>query len=213
MFFVLTFVMSAFATAAMGDEPGDATNTGDVPVPAALVDNLRAGGYVVYFRHMATNHDIVDTDTSDPTNCETQRRLSDLGRNQAEVIGKAFAALDIPVGRIVSSPLCRTRFSAELAFGRVQPDENLLFSMGIGADKALLLAERLRGQIAETPAFGENTLIFGHTANLREATGIWPKPEGVAVIFKPLMDGRFDYVASIHPDSWALAAGLPPASM
>jgi len=77
--------------------------------------------------------------------------------------------------------------------------------MGAGAEAALRLAKRLRGTIGNVPDGKTNTLVFGHTANLREATDIWPKPEGVAVIFRPLGDGRYEYVTSIHPDSWSRA--------
>jgi hypothetical protein len=56
--------------------------------------------------------------------------------------------------------------------------------------------------LATAPAKGSNAVIVSHTANLREAAGIWPKPEGVAYVFRPLPRGGFEAVARILPDEW-----------
>jgi hypothetical protein len=49
--------------------------------------------------------------------------------------------------------------------------------------------------------------MVSHTANLQEAVGIWPKPEGVAHVFKPTGDGNFSYVGMVMPEVWAQEAG------
>ena len=59
-----------------------------------LIAALRQGGYVIYFRHAAT--DMTQTD-SDLSRCETQRNLNAQGRADARVIGAAFQTLGIPV--------------------------------------------------------------------------------------------------------------------
>jgi hypothetical protein len=52
------------------------------------------------------------------------------------------------------------------------------------------------------PQAGTNTVLAGHTGNLQEATGIWPSPEGVAIVFKP--DGKgASYLATVGPGRWA----------
>ena len=52
-------------------------------------------------------------------------------------------------------------------------------------------------------------MIISHTANLKEAAGIWPKPEGVAIIFRPRADGGFDPIARVLPGEWpGLAQGF-----
>jgi hypothetical protein len=45
-------------------------------------------------------------------------------------------------------------------------------------------------------------LIVSHTANLQEAVGLWPKPEGVAYVFRGEADGGIRAVARIPPDAW-----------
>jgi phosphohistidine phosphatase SixA len=47
-----------------------------------------------------------------------QRNLTDAGRADARAIGAAIRALGIPIGRVLASPFCRTRETAELIFGR-----------------------------------------------------------------------------------------------
>ena len=74
-----------------------------------LLTMLRQGGLVIFFRHARTDFSQDDTDLSDLTNCETQRNLSPEGHAQAQLIGDAIAALDIPIGEVLSSELCRTR--------------------------------------------------------------------------------------------------------
>jgi hypothetical protein len=45
--------------------------------------------------------------------------------------------------------------------------------------------------------------MAGHTGNLQEATGVWPSPEGVAIVFKPDGRGSSRYLATIPPTRWA----------
>lgn len=53
-----------------------------------LLQMLRAGGYVIVFRHGATYLDQADTDPLNPGNIAQQRQLNDKGRADAEVVGE-----------------------------------------------------------------------------------------------------------------------------
>lgn len=69
--------------------------------------------YVVLLRHA------IAPGTGDPANfqlddCSTQRNLSDVGRQQAREIGKAFRDRNIPVTKVLSSQWCRCLETAEL---------------------------------------------------------------------------------------------------
>ncbi|HEX2064210.1 MAG TPA: hypothetical protein VHE80_07285 [Acidimicrobiales bacterium] len=70
---------------------------------ADLLRALRGGGFVVYFRHAATESG-TDTSVRDLDNCATQRNLSAEGRAQAQEIGRAFRQLGIAVGVAVVRP-------------------------------------------------------------------------------------------------------------
>ncbi|HZH08164.1 MAG TPA: histidine phosphatase family protein [Lautropia sp.] len=85
---------------------------------ARIVQALKQGGVTVLIRHSAT-----DPGTGDPpgfklSDCATQRNLSDGGREQARRLGQWFKANAIQVTAVRTSPWCRTRETATLAFGR-----------------------------------------------------------------------------------------------
>ena len=85
---------------------------------AALLSALRAGGYVLYFRHTATDFGQNDEKMTGFEDCANQRNLTDGGRADARAIGAAIRSLGIPIGDVLASPFCRTRETAELIFGR-----------------------------------------------------------------------------------------------
>ena len=158
---------------------------GDKLAGPDLLLALRQGGFVLYFRHARTDFSQDDTDLSDLSNCATQRNLSAVGQTQARLIGEAIAALGIPIGEVLSSELCRTRETAELAFGRATPIPDLT-SFGTAGSEAeeLERAAALRGLLATPPAPGANTVLVGHLFNIQAAAGIG-LAEGEAAIFSP----------------------------
>ena len=60
--------------------------------------------------------------------------------------------------------------------------------------------------LATPPQAGTNTVLVGHTTNLKEAAGYWPKHEGGAMIFRPDGHGAFSLVGSIDPAEFERAA-------
>jgi phosphohistidine phosphatase SixA len=180
------------------------------PLPGldAVLGDLRKGGFVVYFRHGATIQAGDGRDADDLSDCATQRNLSPAGRQQAVLIGAAFKALAIPVGTVATSPFCRCKDTAQLAFDRFTVDNDLYFAISTDAQTTKRLADALRFKLSTPPPAGSNSVIVAHTANLREAVGIWPKPNGVAYVFRPLKQGRFEVLAKILPQEWIKAAKL-----
>lgn len=168
-----------------------------------LVEELRDGGYVIVIRHTATEAGGVD----DPTrveDCAPQRELSEEGRRQARDLGRAIEDLGVPVGRVLASPYCRTRETAELAFGKdeVTTDERLLPLPGTGKpgnEQAILEAARLIGARAPERS---NTAIVTHISVIEPVTGATPE-EGGSTVFAPEGDGEFRIVAEVPPGGWA----------
>ncbi|MDO9371113.1 MAG: histidine phosphatase family protein [Gammaproteobacteria bacterium] len=168
-----------------------------------LVEALRTGGYVIYFRHGITDHSIDDKDWENLANCKTQRPLSDQGRKQMRGIGEAIKALGIRVSTVLSSPFCRCIDTAKLAFGRAEIIDDL--RQGFVDDKAATerRARALRKMLATAPSEpGTNTVLSGHSGNLQAVTGIWLREEGAAIVFKPVPVGTFTYIATIPPTRW-----------
>ena len=80
-----------------------------------LLAALRAGGYILYFRHADTDHGQNDDRMTSVEDCTTQRNLTNRGRDHARAIGEVIRTLGIPIGAVLASPLCRTVETAVLA--------------------------------------------------------------------------------------------------
>ena len=95
-------------------------------VPAAYADEkstwqrLRAGGLVVLLRHASTGPGLGDPPGFKLEDCSTQRNLSEQGRDEARRVGARFKAERVPVAKVFTSPWCRCRETAMLAFGRAE---------------------------------------------------------------------------------------------
>ena len=168
----------------------------------ALIRALQQGGYVIFFRHGATYRSQLDTDQQNLEICATQRNLNEAGQAQAEAIGTAFQTGQIPVGAVLASPYCRTRQTAELAFGRVELSEELInpFSKEDEAEVSRL-GEQLRRLLSVPPPAGQNTILVGHTPNLQAATDL-SIVEGEAAVFAPDGAGGFSLIGRVLPDQW-----------
>lgn len=168
--------------------------------PAQLVQALQEGGLVVYFRHAATDQSQDDSGLADLDDCSKQRNLDESGREQSREIGRAFTALELPVGEVLASSYCRTRETAELAFGRYT-DEPMLTGFPGEGDPGY--RERLAGARAllGRPPDEGNTVLVAHAKNLEAAAGI-SLDEGDAAVFEPLGESRFRYLGRIPASAW-----------
>ena len=178
------------ALAGCGDDRPAATPT--TPLEGTrLVDALRGGGYVLFFRHAATTR--MGQPDDDLTTCATQRNLNAEGRRQARAIGAAFRRLDIPVGAVIASPYCRTKDTAQLAFGRVD-EETLALKDG---------GDAISDLIARLPTGTDtNTMLVGHGMDRLPPLRLPPLDEGEAAVL--VIDaGRSHRVARVKADEWA----------
>ena len=174
---------------------------------AELVSLLRNGGYTLYFRHTATDWSHSDhlTQKGDWVSCDKQkmRQLSERGRADAQSIGLAMRQLDIPVGRVLASPYCRTVETGKLLdVGEVVPTTdvmNLRAAEYVGGRMSIV--ENTRRLLATPPAPGTNTVITAHGNVAREATPVYPG-EGEGVVFQADLKGGFRVIARIPPKRW-----------
>lgn len=193
----------ALAVLVAAPAPADAQRQSGTLSFDELIPKLREGGYVLYVRHAATDHSQEDRDLSDLSNCALQRNLSDQGKQEARALGEALARLDIKIGEVRTSPYCRCADTARIAFGRFEIDNNLRAAFFTDEEETEQLSAHLRRQLSTKPEPGTNTVLVGHTANLRDVTDVWPKPEGVVHIFKPLGEGQgYEHLGRIVPSKW-----------
>jgi phosphohistidine phosphatase SixA len=182
------------ATVARTAEPGAAL------APADLVNELRKGGYVLYFRHAATDFSQDDTKSRGPTDCANQRNLTEKGREQARAIGRAFAELGIPVGQVLASPMCRTDETARLIFGRAEPSPAVRGEAEFQAADARRY-EPLRKLLSAPVALGTNLAIISHGSPFYRVAGPPRLQEGEMAVNKPT-GGDFEIVARVPPQAW-----------
>jgi phosphohistidine phosphatase SixA len=196
------YLIVTFSTLLIAAEEPEISGLQNIFNDTNLISELRQGGYILYFRHGKTNHDTYDTDRINLKNCSTQRLLSEQGRKEMTWVGNTIRRLDIKIGTIVSSPYCRSIDTATRAFGRTEVNNDLKHT--ITADQATIIhqAQALKKMLSRFPdTIGTNDVLSAHTANLQEAARIWPKPEGVAIVFKP-QGNSFKYIATIRPTDW-----------
>jgi phosphohistidine phosphatase SixA len=167
------------------------------PPDSALVAALTLGGYVLVFRHAKTDWAQRDAELIQFADRAAQRNLSEQGRQESIETGEAIAALHVPVGTVMASPMWRCRDTATLAFGHADTTINL-FQKGRESREA-----RLR-MLSTLPASGTNTVLVTHQDVLlpimklrRDELG-----EGEALIVKPLGHGHFEVLAQATPADW-----------
>lgn len=187
-------VLSGFSATCVAAEP--------------MLTALKAGGYVVYLRHDQTDTSRSDTDPIDLNDCTKQRPLSDAGRAHARVIGLAFKTSSILVDRIFASPVCRAAETGSLAFPDIKQTtpRALVYTLALPKEDLGAVADELRRMLATPPQAGTNTVLVGHTTNLKEAAGLWPKFEGGALVFRPDGQGAFTLAGVIDPAEFERAA-------
>lgn len=167
------------------------------------VSLLQNGGYIVYYRHNSTNRTQTDKTTNLFEDCSLQRNLSDLGVNKSKNIAKAIKKLNIPIGTVFSSPYCRCKDTAKYTLGKFKVDDNLRFALTTDIAETNLLSTHLQNLfLTETIPNNKNIFFVSHTANLKEAVDIWPKPEGVMVVFKRTANKKLKLIGKIEPEFW-----------
>ena len=173
-----------------------------------LIQQLRKGGHVIYFRHAQTEKDYADQVTADPNDGSTQRVLSEAGWKQAKAIGNAFRKLNIPVGDVISSQYFRAWQTADLAFGKYEKNPALNFEPAedYTAEQMAAMRDRVMPLVTAMPADGVNTILVGHDDPFEAISGIYPEPQGVAYILKPNGKDGFTILARLTSDDWTMLA-------
>lgn len=172
-----------------------------------LLQMLHAGGYVIVFRHGATNPDQADTDPLNIGNISKQRQLNDKGRADAKAVGEAFKAAGVPIGKSYSSQFHRAVETARMIGGK-EPNATPDVTEGglvVSPNENNRRARAFRSLVAAAPDSGTNTLIVTHKPNILDVFGKdWFEiKEGEASIFKPDGNGNYSLIARVQVTQWA----------
>lgn len=182
----------------------------------AMIEALRGGGYVLYFRHAPT--DWLDSDQLDSEaaikSCDRNqmRQLTDEGRETARALGEAMRRLQIPVSAVYASEYCRTTETAKLLnLGPVTITRDILNTRAadyVGGREALAATARKR--LSTAPPAGSNVVLVAHGNVLMLVANVRP-PEAGAAMIRPLGEGRFELVGVLSVQDWMELAGLDGA--
>jgi phosphohistidine phosphatase SixA len=161
---------------------------------------LRQPGHVVFMRHSDAPG---AGGYGDPPgflleDCATQRNLSEEGRAHARRTGEAFAKHAVAFDRVLTSPWCRCKETAQLATGReaetLAPLSNLV---GRGEHREAQVAA-LKSYLAGLDR-NVRVLFVTHGIVINALTGIQPA-SGEMVIVRPGADGEPQIVGRLKVD-------------
>lgn len=179
-----------------------------------LINLLKKGGNIVFFRHFATDstklyydktridHGTISSEEL-LASCEKQRPLSSYGVHMARTVRLGIESLQIPIGEVLSSPYCRVFEGAKLAFGdRVTVKRDLIYrAMSFTASNMMKF---FKEEI--TKPFSGNKIIMAHRTQM---DGLKKIHEGEAFVLKILPKNKLKLVGVIQPEEWLLASKEP----
>jgi hypothetical protein len=197
-------LLSGFTQAAAADTPD-------------LIASLKQGGYVLVFRHTATDDSQKDVYPFKFDDMSAQRQLSEKGRDMARLIGTAVRELAIPIGDVYTSRLNRAIEAGKLISGReVKPVDALTDSSNASASGMAnpsganaKAGEAVRQLVDSPPKAGTNTFLVTHKTNIADAFGkdAGDVQEGEAFVYQAIGSGPASFAGRIKPADWSTKAG------
>ena len=183
----------------------------------SLVPALREGGFVIVFRHGATDDSQKDSVPFKFDDMSAQRQLNEKGRSTARDIGAALARLAVPIGDVYTSRLNRAVETGELIGGKeVVPTDALTDSSSGSASgmanpdgKNVKAGRAVRELIEAPPKRGLNNLAVTHKTNITDAFGkdYADIREGEALIYKTSVSAPAVFVMRVQAGQWMSLAG------
>ena len=156
---------AAFAQASAGSVPRLATGEAG--------RQLAGGGWVLMMRHEQTVPGIGDPPNFRLDDCSTQRNLSESGRLRARRAGQAMREAGIVLSEVRAGRWCRTRDTAQLAFGQ--------YEIWTALDSFFGSAERADAQrdavldFARAMSGPGNVMLVTHQVNITASLAVYPE--------------------------------------
>lgn len=194
--------------------------SGSVQTSAAdsreLLALLKTGGYVIVFRHGATDDSQKDIYPFKFDDMKAQRQLSEKGRETARQIGAAFKALGIPIGDVYTSRLNRAVETGQILSGKEVRAVDALTDSGAGSASSMAnptganakIGLAIRELVNAVPGPGTNNLLVTHKTNFADAFGkqAGDVGEAEAFVYKPTTAGPAVFVGRIKAADWTTAS-------
>ncbi|MBR0990970.1 histidine phosphatase family protein [Bradyrhizobium japonicum] len=182
-----------------------------------LIASLKQGGFVLIFRHTATDDSQKDVYPFKFDDMSAQRQLSDKGRDMARQIGAAVKEHAIPIGDVYTSRLNRAIEAGKLITGReVKPIDALTDSSNASASGMAnptganaKAGQAMRQLVDAPPRAGTNTFLVTHKTNIADAFGkeAGDVQEGEAFVYKAGPSGSATFAGRIKFADWTMKTG------
>ncbi len=158
---------------------------------------LKDGGKVILMRHALTQKG-KDSGNSliRDNSCLKEKKLSYQGKKDAEHLKELFSNKSIAIEKVLSSPFCRTKNTAKLAFDEFEPVEFLSLLEILSTEKKESQTEELVEYISSYKGEG-NLVLISHEPNIRAISFELPKHLDFLVL-EPLGDGDYDELGIIR---------------
>ncbi|HEV2160099.1 histidine phosphatase family protein [Bradyrhizobium sp.] len=181
-----------------------------------LIASLKQGGYVLVFRHTATDDSQKDVYPFKFDDLSAQRQLSEKGRDMARQIGAAIQARAIPIGDVYTSRLNRAIEAGKLITGKeckpvdALTDSNNASASGMANPTAAnaKAGAAVRQLVDRSPTAGTNNVLVTHKTNIADAFGkeAGDVQEGEAFVYRANGSGPATFVARIRAADWTAKA-------
>ena len=144
-----------------------------------LSQKIMKGGYVLFFRH-AEREKWIDVQMYDAREAKKKLKaentyfkdavcLSKRGMIQARMMGEIVKDLKLPINRIITSPSCRARQTAELVFGGYNEIKNIFLHAGPYNENSKEFGVKVKDQIMKyEPPNNSNIIISAHNSVVDE---------------------------------------------
>ncbi len=182
-----------------------------------LISALKQGGYVLVFRHGATDESQKDVYPFRFDDMSAQRQLSDKGREMAREMGAAIKKLGIPVGEVYTSRLNRAIETGKLLAEKDVKPVDALTDSSAGSKTGMAnpsggnanAGAAVRRLVDAAPAAGTDTFLVTHKPNMADAFGkaAGDAQEGEAFVYKASGSGPATLVGRIKAAEWTAQAG------
>ncbi|MEG1968712.1 MAG: histidine phosphatase family protein [Burkholderiaceae bacterium] len=158
---------------------------------------LAHGGHVVLLRHSLTDGHANALVLDPAGDCSKELVLSKAGQAQAQRLATRLAALSVKFDTVLASPFCRTRETAQIAFGRATP-EPALTALEIGtAAEAQARTQAITARLTANAGKG-NVALVTHRPNI-DALTMEIVEEGEALVARIEPNGELSVVGRIKP--------------
>jgi len=145
-----------------------------------LINEIKKGGKLIFIRH-AYAPGGGDPNNFDINDCNTQRNLSDIGRDQAKKIGEFFKVNNIRIDKVYSSEWCRCKETALIAFNKFKTKTflNSFFSPRFAKNKYTQMKE-LKSFINDWNS-NKNLIFVTHYVVISESLNYTPSSGEIVI--------------------------------